>query len=101
MIAARELLEHARGEALVGDTGYDSNEFLAAVRTKGMKPVIHAKPERPKPHRLVRSLYRQRYVVEVFFHRLERFRAIATRYEKTAQNYLALVELACAWLWLT
>lgn len=100
MVAAPELLAHARGRALIGDTGYDSNAFLAAVRAKGMKPVIHSKPERHKKHRLVRRLYRQRYLVEVFFHNLKRFRAIATRYEKTARNYLALVQVACAWLWL-
>ena len=100
MIAAEELLEHARGRALIGDTGYDSNAFLAAVRAKGMKPVIHSKPERKKKHRLARALYRQRYLVEVFFHNLKRFRAITTRYEKTARNYLALVQVACARLWL-
>ena len=65
-----------------------------------MRPVIHSKPERKKKHRLVRSLYRRRYLVEVFFHNLKRFRAIATRYEKTARNYLALVQVACVWLWL-
>jgi transposase len=100
MIAAPELLAHARGRALIGDTGYDSNEFMAAVRAKGMMPVIHSKPERKKKNRLVRALYRQRYLVEVFFHSLKRFRAIATRYDKTARNYLALVQVACAWLWL-
>ena len=51
-------------------------------------------------HRLVRKLYRQRDFVERFFHELERFRAIATRYEKTARNDLALVQLACARIWL-
>lgn len=100
MIAAPELLEHARGKSLIGDTGYDSNEFVAAVRKKGMKPVIHSKPERKKKHRLSRALYRQRYLVEVFFHNIKRFRAVATRYEKTARNYLALTQLACAMLWL-
>jgi transposase len=96
MIAANELLDHARGKALIG-----SNDFRRAVRDKGMKAVIHCKPERKhnKP-RLNRSLYRQRYIVEVFFHSLKRFRAVATRYEKTARNYLALVQVACARLWL-
>lgn len=100
LIAAAELLAHARGKALIGDTGYDSNEFVGQVREKGMRPVIHSKPERKKKHRLVRALYKQRYLVEVFFHNLKRFRAIATRYEKTARNYLALVQVACVWLWL-
>lgn len=66
-----------------------------------MRPVIHCRPERKKKRRLDRKLYRRRYLVECFFHDLKRFRAIATRYEKTATNYLALVQLACAWLWLT
>jgi transposase len=101
LIAAEELLAHAQGKALLGDTGYDSNNFVKSVRDRGMKPVIHSKPERKKRHRLDRKLYRQRYLVEVFFHRLKRFRAIATRYEKTARHYLALVQLGCAWLWLS
>jgi len=101
MIAAAELLEHAQGKALIGDTGYDSNAFLRAVRDEGIKPVIRSKPERKKKHRLARKLYRKRYLVEVFFHNLKRFGAVATRYDKTAISYLALVELACAWLWLT
>jgi len=100
MIVAHELLEHARGKAFIGDTGYDSNDFRKAVRNNGMKPVIHPKPERNNRPRLDRALYRQRYLVECFFHSLKRFRAIATRYDKTARNYLALVQLACAHLWL-
>jgi transposase len=100
MMAARDLLDHARGKALIGDTGYDSNQLLAAIRARGMKPVIHPKPERKRKHRVARALYRQRYLALVFFHNLKRFRAIATRYEKTARNYLALVQLACARLWL-
>ena len=51
--------------------------------------------------RLLRSLYAKRYLVEVFFHNLKRFRAVATRYEKTARNYVALVHLACAQIWLS
>ena len=100
MFAADELLKHARGKALLADTAYDSDEFVAAVRKKGMKPVIHCHPNRKKKRPLARKLYRRRYLVEVFFHNLKRFRAIATRYDKTARNYLALVQLACATLWL-
>lgn len=100
MIAAPELLDHARGNALIGDTGYDSNEFIKAVRDRAMRTVIHSKPERKKKHRLIRALYAKRYLIEVFFHNLKRFRAIGTRYEKTARNYLALIQLVCARLWL-
>ena len=100
MIMADELLAHARGKALIGDTGYDSNRFRQALRDRGRKPVIGSKPERPRKLPVVRKLYDKRYLVECFFHDLKRFRAIATRYEKTARNFLALVHLACARLWL-
>jgi len=100
MIVADELLEHARGKALIADTGYDSNRFRQAVRDRKMKPVSGSKPERPRKLPKSRELYGKRYLVECFFHNLKRFRAIATRFEKTARNFLALTQLACAWLWL-
>lgn len=100
MIAAPELLDYARGRALIGDTAYDSNEFRAEVRTRDIQPVIHSKPERKRALPLNRKLYRLRYLVELFFHNLKRFRAIATRFEKTRRNYLALVHVACIRLWL-
>jgi transposase len=101
MIAVDELLEHAQGRAFIGDTGYDSDLLVDKVRERGMKVVICNHPKRKNRRRRIdRGLYRKRYLVEVFFHRLKRFRALATRFEKTARNYLALVQLACTLLWL-
>lgn len=99
-IKAEELVGEARGAAFIGDTGYDSNRIRDAIEAKGMLAVIHSRPERKEPRPLDRELYKRRYLVEVFFHHLKRFRGVATRYEKTARNYLALVHLACARLWL-
>lgn len=65
-----------------------------------MKAVIHPHPSRRNPAPLDRKLYRTRYIVECCFHSLKRFRGVATRYDKTARNYLALVHVACIWLWL-
>ena len=65
-----------------------------------MNPVIGSKPERPRKLPKSRALYAKRYLVECFFHQLKRFRAIATRFEKTARNYLAVVTLAATILWL-
>jgi transposase len=47
-----------------------------------------------------RALFEKRFLVECFFHGLKRFRAIATRFQKTARNFLALTQVVCAWLWL-
>jgi transposase len=49
---------------------------------------------------LDRKLYRIRYLVEVCFHDLKRFRAIGTRYDKTKTSFLALLQVACICLWL-
>jgi transposase len=65
-----------------------------------MKLVAPAHPTRKAKPRLDRKLYRLRYMVECFFHRLKRFRAVATRYEKSATNFLALVHVACITMWL-
>ena len=100
MIAAPELLDFASGEALIGDTGYDSNEFRAELKARGIKAVISSKPERKRKIPKNRALYRTRYLVEVFFHTLKRFRGIATRFDKTRANYLAIVQIACISLWL-
>lgn len=85
----------------MGDAGYDSDAIVAAVRARGMKPVIAMNPTR-KYHRRRKDtrLYRLRGEVECMFHRLKRFRAVASRYEKTATNYLAVVHVACMMLWL-
>jgi hypothetical protein len=40
MIMAEELLSHARGKALIGDTGYDSNRFRQAVRDRKMRAFL-------------------------------------------------------------
>ena len=94
-----EMLPHAQGAAFIADTAYDADRIVAAVRKRGMKPVIHCNPSRKTVRRLNRKLYRLRYRIECCFHDLKRFRAIATRYDKTARNYLAFVQIACAWLW--
>ncbi|MDF0603418.1 transposase [Psychromarinibacter sp. C21-152] len=47
-----------------------------------------------------RALYRKRNLVERFFNKLKNYRKIATRYEKTARNYLAAILIACSRLWL-
>ncbi|NML18339.1 transposase [Azohydromonas sp. G-1-1-14] len=47
-----------------------------------------------------RDLYKARHLVENFFARLKQYRAIATRYDKTARNFLGAIHLAAAVVWL-
>lgn len=85
---------------MIGDTGYDSNAFRAELKARGIKAVISSKVERKRAIPKDRKLYQRRYLVEVFFHHLKRFRGIATRFDKTRASYLAFVHVACIALWL-
>jgi len=100
MTQADELLLNAVGTAGIGDCGYDADWFRDLLKFFGMKAVIASKPERPRKLPKSRKLYSLRYLVEKFWHSLKRFRRLATRYEKSARNYLALIHVACVRMWL-
>lgn len=98
---AENLIEHATGNALVADAGYDADHIVEAIRSRGMKAVIAMNPTRKyNRRRIPRALYRLRGQVECFFHDIKRFRAVASRYEKTARNYLAVLHIACMFVWI-
>jgi transposase len=97
---ADRLIDFITGEACLGDGSYDTNAILDELRQRGIMAVIPSGEERTTKRRHDKALYKQRYLVEVFFHSLKRFRRIATRYEKTAACYAAMVCLACTWLWI-
>ncbi len=63
-------------------------------RAKGALAVIPNNPSRAIKHPIDEHLYAQRHLVECCFSKLKHFRRVATRYEKTARNYNAVVTLA-------
>lgn len=98
---AEALVAEAHGKAVVADAGYDADATRDSIRARGMKPVIKGSRRRTKNKRRVnRALYSIRYRVECTFHSLKRFRAVACRFEKTLTNYLAVVHIACIFLWI-
>lgn len=89
-----------RPRRVAGDKGYSSPPARKRLRRRGIRPVIPTrKGERLQPN-FDKAAYRQRNRVERLINRLKQFRRIATRYEKRAANYLAMVHLAMIMLWL-
>ena len=88
-------------DRLIADTAFDADkrvrEPLAAA---GKSAVIPPRSNRLAPPGFDRELYKARHLIENFFCKLKQFRAIATRYDKTARNFLAAVHLAAATIWL-
>lgn len=97
---AAALIEGLSAEIVMADTAYDADHFRQAIAEKGALAVIPNNPSRAHKHPLDKHLYAQRHLVECCFSRLKQFRRVATRFEKTAQNYLAVVTLAAIVLWL-
>jgi transposase len=98
---ADALLPHMAAELLIADKAFDADkrvrERLAAA---GKAAVIPPLAHRRTPPDFDRELYKARHLIENFFCKLKQFRAIATRYDKTARNFLAAVHLAAATIWL-
>src|SRR5690625_2282878 len=88
------------GDILLADSAYDSNALRQAIEERGAWACIKPMPGRLDPPAFSAFLYRHRHLVERFFNKLKHFRAVATRYEKYADNYLALVKLAAVRIWL-
>jgi transposase len=97
---AASLIEGLPAKVVMADTAYDADHFRQTIADKGAIAVIPNNPSRAIKHPLDKHLYAQRHLVECCFSRLKQFRRVATRFEKTARNYLAIVTLAAIVLWL-
>jgi transposase len=97
---AEALLALIQPEALLGDKGYDADHFVDRLTAREIKVVIPPKSNRKVKRDCDFALYCERNLVERFFCIIKHFRAIATRYEKTARNFLAGLHLVCALAWL-
>ena len=85
---------------VLGDKAYDAGSIRDLIEAQGAVPNIPAKSNRKWKPCFSKTLYRQRNLIERFFSKLKHFRRIATRYDKLAENFLAMVKLASMRLWL-
>jgi transposase len=89
-----------RPERLAGDKAYSSRTVRRDLRRRGIGAVIPTrKGERPNRHFDLEA-YRECNRVERLINRLKQYRAIATRYEKLAVTYHALLTIAAILIWL-
>ena len=97
---ALALLNGLEANIVMADTAYDSDALRTAIAALDAQAVIPNNPSRSKKHPIDPELYKERHLVECCFSRLKQFRRVATRYEKTARNYMAMVTIAAIVLWL-
>ena len=79
---------------MLADKGYDSGDLVAYIESFEAQAVIPSRKNSKAPRDIDGAFYKDRNKIECFFGRLKHFRRVATRYEKTARNYMAFVHLA-------
>jgi transposase len=86
---------------VIADKAYDADErVLEPLQKAGKTAVMPSKSNRKNQRSYDKDLYKARHRIENFFAKLKQHRAIATRYDKCAQIFLAAVYMAASMVWL-
>jgi transposase len=93
-------LERMWPEAVAGDKGYSASELRNWLQEREIEAVIPYRDDEMGDHEYDREAYRERPMIERTINRLKRYRRIATRYDKLASSYLAMVTITCILEWL-
>jgi transposase len=95
------LLEEINAPAVLADKAYDAKvRVLDKLKAMNCEAVIPSRCSRKEPRLYDKVLYKSRHLIENFFAKLKQFRGIATRYDKTARNFLGGIHLAAITVWL-
>ncbi len=101
LVGADHLLPDMDAGTLIADKAFDADKrVIEPLAQAGKASVIPSKANRKVARDYDQNLYKARHLIENFFATLKQFRAIATRYDKTARNFLGGIHLAATLIWL-
>ena len=83
----------------IADKGYDADHIREDIASRGGTPVIPPRKNRKQPVAIDPFLYALRNRIERCINKLKCARRLATRYDKTAASYLAIIQIVAARLW--
>jgi transposase len=89
-----------RPKRVAGDKGYAFRKYRQYLHRRGIRTTIPRKKNEHQTGPFDRELYRQRNQMERLINRLKQFRRVATRYDKLASSYAAMLTVAMILLWL-
>ena len=98
---ASELLSDVKGAYVLADKAYDKDDLITQIKNDvEAEAVIPPKSNRKEQREYDKDIYRDRNMIERAFNRMKNFRRIATRFEKKATNFMAMVQLGAICMWL-
>ena len=83
-----------RAKELLGDKGYDSDWFRAALSERGITPCIPPKSNRKVQYQYDKAVYKKRHLVENLFAKIKDWRRIHTRYDRCAHTFMSAICIA-------
>lgn len=95
---ANPLIAGFSADDVIADKAYDADAFIATVEAAEAIVVIPPKKNRKTAREYDEHIYRERNLVERVFQK--HYRRIATRYERLAITYQAMLSLAAVAIWL-
>lgn len=87
-------------QALGRSKGYDSQELIDTLHNQDCSSVIPSRKNAVCPREIDRELYKERFLIEVFFSKLKQFRRIFSRFDKTISDFSGFLHLAGAIIWM-
>ena len=100
MVAGPLLADLPPDSFLLADKAYYAEWIRKLIEDRDAVPIIPDRRGSKNTHAFSKPLYRLRNRIERCFNKLKQFRRIATRYEKLAANFLAMIKLATVRIWL-
>jgi transposase len=89
-----KLIANCKAKKVIADKGYDSDALIEQIKTQHAEPVIPPRANRTEDRAYDKDEYKKRNVIERFMNTIKQCRRVATRYEKTARNFLGFVTIA-------
>jgi transposase len=97
---AETLMQDHRSCPLIADKGYDSKRLVQYMEEDGAKTIIPSRSNRKNPRPYDEHLYKERHLIECFFGKIKHYRRIFSRFDKTADTFLAFLQFVSTFIWL-
>ena len=97
---AKTLIDYHPSTHIIADRGYDSDEIVSYIESRGVKAIIPPRSNRKVRRSFDRIAYKLRNRIERLFGKIKQHRRLATRFEKSVVNYASMVYIACSLIWL-
>jgi transposase len=91
---AGKLIEGVPFEVVIADKGYDKKALVEQIEARGGEAVIPTLSTRKEQRAIDEERYKDRNLAERFWNKVKHYRRVATRYEKTARNFLGFIHVA-------